>query len=125
MARAIGIETPTSAFYEGQTLPVRIQGGNFFTSYTRVRIADAALRPYFAVGPVFVAPNGDELGTVLDAASGLTRYEAEAAFSLSLVREGASLRIVSSGFKAETEPKIPANGFPNFAANVAAANRSR
>jgi hypothetical protein len=31
----------------------------------------------------------DELGTVLDAASGLTRYEAEAAFSLSLVREGA------------------------------------
>jgi len=34
-------------------------------------------------------PNGDELATVLDAASGLTRYEAEAAFSLSLVREGA------------------------------------
>ena len=34
-------------------------------------------------------PEGDELGTVLDAASGLTRYEAEAAFSLSLVREGA------------------------------------
>jgi len=34
-------------------------------------------------------PPGDELGTVLDAASGLTRYEAEAAFSLSLVREGA------------------------------------
>ena len=32
-------------------------------------------------------PEGDELGTVLDAASGLTRYEAEAAFSLSLVRE--------------------------------------
>jgi len=30
----------------------------------------------------------NELGTVLDAASGLTRYEAEAAFSLSLVREG-------------------------------------
>jgi len=34
-------------------------------------------------------PEGDDLGTVLDAASGLTRYEAEAAFSLSLVREGA------------------------------------
>jgi len=34
-------------------------------------------------------PDGDELGTVLDAASGLTRYEAEAAFSLSLVREAA------------------------------------
>jgi hypothetical protein len=34
-------------------------------------------------------PDGDDLGTVLDAASGLTRYEAEAAFSLSLVREGA------------------------------------
>lgn len=34
-------------------------------------------------------PAGDEMGTVLDAASGLTRYEAEAAFSLSLVREGA------------------------------------
>ena len=31
----------------------------------------------------------NELGTVLDAASGLTRYEAESAFSLSLVREGA------------------------------------
>ena len=34
-------------------------------------------------------PEGDELATVLDAASGLTRYEAEAAFSLSLTREGA------------------------------------
>jgi len=34
-------------------------------------------------------PDGEELATVLDAASGLTRYEAEAAFSLSLVREGA------------------------------------
>jgi len=34
-------------------------------------------------------PDGDELATVLDAASGLTRCEAEAAFSLSLVREGA------------------------------------
>ena len=34
-------------------------------------------------------PERDELSTVLDAASGLTRYEAEAAFSLSLVREGA------------------------------------
>jgi hypothetical protein len=34
-------------------------------------------------------PEGEELGTVLDAASGLARYEAEAAFSLSLVREGA------------------------------------
>jgi hypothetical protein len=34
-------------------------------------------------------PTGDGLNTVLDAASGLTRHEAEAAFSLSLVREGA------------------------------------
>jgi len=33
--------------------------------------------------------DGDDLATVLDAASGLTRYEAEAAFSLSLVREAA------------------------------------
>ena len=33
-------------------------------------------------------PTGDELAMVLDAAAGLTRYEAEAAFSLSLVREG-------------------------------------
>ena len=32
-------------------------------------------------------PNRDGLVTVLDAASGLTRYEAEAAFSLSLVRD--------------------------------------
>ena len=31
-------------------------------------------------------PNASELDTVLDAAAGLTRYEAEAAFSLSLVR---------------------------------------
>jgi hypothetical protein len=31
-------------------------------------------------------PNGSELDTVLDASAGLTRYEAEAAFSLSLVR---------------------------------------
>jgi hypothetical protein len=31
-------------------------------------------------------PEGSELDTVLDAAAGLTRYEAEAAFSLSLVR---------------------------------------
>ena len=34
-------------------------------------------------------PNGDALETVLDAAGGLTRYEAESAFSLSLVRHGA------------------------------------
>lgn len=33
-------------------------------------------------------PEGEELQRVLDAASGLTRYEAEGAFSLSLVREG-------------------------------------
>lgn len=33
-------------------------------------------------------PDGPELQTLLDAASGLTRHEAEAAFSLSLVRHG-------------------------------------
>jgi hypothetical protein len=33
-------------------------------------------------------PDGSDLQTVLDAAVGLTRYEAESAFSLSLVREG-------------------------------------
>lgn len=33
-------------------------------------------------------PNGPALQTVLDAAAGLTRYEAESAFSLSLVRHG-------------------------------------
>lgn len=33
-------------------------------------------------------PEGDDLGTILDAASGLTRIEAENAFSLSLVRHG-------------------------------------
>ncbi|MGE3407553.1 MAG: AAA family ATPase [Pirellulales bacterium] len=33
-------------------------------------------------------PSGPEMQTLLDAASGLTRYEAEAAFSLSLVRHG-------------------------------------
>jgi SpoVK/Ycf46/Vps4 family AAA+-type ATPase len=33
-------------------------------------------------------PQGDKLERVLDAAAGLTRYEAENAFSLSLVREG-------------------------------------
>ena len=33
-------------------------------------------------------PEGPELDTVLDAAAGLTRYEAESAFSLSLVRHG-------------------------------------
>jgi hypothetical protein len=33
-------------------------------------------------------PAGDELARVLDAAAGLTRYEAEGAYSLSLVREG-------------------------------------
>ena len=33
-------------------------------------------------------PDGEELQRILDAASGLTRYEAEGAFSLSLVREG-------------------------------------
>jgi len=33
-------------------------------------------------------PEGDALETVLDAAAGLTRYEAEGAFSLSLVRRG-------------------------------------
>jgi len=34
-------------------------------------------------------PDGSDLQTLLDAASGLTRYEAENAFSLSLVRKGA------------------------------------
>ncbi|MBX3427923.1 MAG: AAA family ATPase [Pirellulales bacterium] len=34
-------------------------------------------------------PAGDELSALLDAAAGLTRYEAEGAFSLALVREGA------------------------------------
>jgi hypothetical protein len=33
-------------------------------------------------------PQGEQLRSVLDAAAGLTRYEAEAAFSLSLVRHG-------------------------------------
>jgi len=33
-------------------------------------------------------PDGPELQTILDAAVGLTRYEAEGAFSLSLVRQG-------------------------------------
>lgn len=33
-------------------------------------------------------PEGDQLQTVLDAAAGLTRYEAEGAFSLSITREG-------------------------------------
>ncbi len=33
-------------------------------------------------------PEGDQLETVLDAAAGLTRYEAEGAYSLSLVRDG-------------------------------------
>src|SRR3954470_24872343 len=33
-------------------------------------------------------PSGDELGAVLDAAAGLTRFEAENAYSLSLVRHG-------------------------------------
>jgi hypothetical protein len=33
-------------------------------------------------------PAGEELGRLLDAAAGLTRHEAEGAFSLSLVREG-------------------------------------
>lgn len=33
-------------------------------------------------------PEGNELETVLDSAAGLTRYEAEGAFSLSLVRHG-------------------------------------
>ena len=33
-------------------------------------------------------PRGEDLSRLLDAASGLTRYEAEGAFSLSLVREG-------------------------------------
>ena len=33
-------------------------------------------------------PDGDDLRLVLDASAGLTRYEAEGAFSLSLVRQG-------------------------------------
>jgi hypothetical protein len=33
-------------------------------------------------------PDGEEFGTVLDAAAGLTRFEAENAFSLSLIRHG-------------------------------------
>jgi len=40
------------------------------------------------VATVDEVPKGDEFERVLDAASGLTRYEAEAAYSLSLVRHG-------------------------------------
>jgi len=50
-------------------------------------------------------PEGDKLGTVLDAAAGLTRFEAEAAFSLSLVRHGHLAADVLWEHKAQTLKK--------------------
>jgi hypothetical protein len=50
-------------------------------------------------------PQGDALGTVLDAAAGLTRYEAEGAFSLSLVRNGRLAADVLWEIKAQTLTK--------------------
>jgi hypothetical protein len=50
-------------------------------------------------------PQGDSLGTMLDAAAGLTRYEAEGAFSLSLVRNGRLAADVLWEIKAQTLTK--------------------
>ena len=46
-------------------------------------------------------PEGDDLGMVLDAAAGLTRVEAENAFSLSLVRHGRVVPEVLWGLKSQ------------------------
>jgi hypothetical protein len=50
-------------------------------------------------------PDGDSLATVLDAAAGLTRFEAEGAFSLSLVRHGHLAADVLWELKAQTLKK--------------------
>ena len=50
-------------------------------------------------------PEGEELSAVLDAAAGLTRVEAENAFSLSLVRHGRVASDVLWEFKAQTLKK--------------------
>ena len=50
-------------------------------------------------------PDGDGLATVLDAAAGLTRFEAEGAFSLSLVRHGHLAADVLWELKAQTLKK--------------------
>jgi hypothetical protein len=47
-------------------------------------------------------PNGDDLNRVLDAASGLTRYEAEGSFALSLTRKNAIRPEVIWELKAQT-----------------------
>jgi hypothetical protein len=50
-------------------------------------------------------PDGDELDAVLDAATGLTRFEAENAFSLSLIRHRRVAPEVMSELKAQTLKK--------------------
>ena len=59
-------------------------------------------------------PEGDDLGTVLDAAAGLTRVEAENAFSLSLVRHGRvvpeTLWELKTGHAQEVGPADPPPG---------------
>ncbi|MEO8493899.1 MAG: AAA family ATPase [Planctomycetota bacterium] len=50
-------------------------------------------------------PSADELSRVLESAAGLTRYEAENAFSLSLVRHGCLRADVVHGIKAQTLKK--------------------
>ncbi|MFL5329191.1 MAG: AAA family ATPase [Gemmataceae bacterium] len=50
-------------------------------------------------------PKGDELDRVLDAAAGLTRYESEGAFALSLTTHNAIRPDVISGLKAEALKK--------------------
>ncbi|MBW3601039.1 MAG: AAA family ATPase, partial [Planctomycetes bacterium] len=52
---------------------------------TRLQLAEIARGVATEAGEL---PNGNDLHAVLDAASGLTRFEAENAFSLSLVRHG-------------------------------------
>ena len=59
-------------------------------------------------------PEGDDLGMVLDAAAGLTRMEAENAFSLSLVRHGKvvpeTLWELKTGMLKKSGPADPAPG---------------
>jgi hypothetical protein len=61
-------------------------------------------------------PAGDDLNTVLDAAAGLTRFEAEGAFSLSIVRHGNIRPDAIWELKSQTLPLNVSRGMDRFSA---------
>ncbi len=58
------ISTPVP-IEEGRTLPVLIEGNNFWPGYTRVMVADPEIEQYFSLGTTFMSDDGKQLGFTL------------------------------------------------------------